>query len=77
MGILLSAFALSGAIAGLIFGHMNDIGVSLKRLILIGIVFQATGNILYFIGINIYCVIFSRFIAGIGLGLVVRWLSNF
>jgi hypothetical protein len=72
MGILLSVFALSGAIAGIILGYLNDIGISLKRLVLFGIMFKIIGNILYFIGINIYIVILSRLIAGIGMGLVVR-----
>ena len=72
MGILLSVFALSGAIAGIILGHLNDTGVSLKRLVLFGIFFEIIGNILYFIGINIYVVVLSRMIAGIGMGLVVR-----
>ena len=71
IGILLSAFALSGAIAGLIFGHLNDIGVSLKRLVLLGGACQVVGNILYFIGINIYVLVISRLIAGIGMGVVV------
>lgn len=75
MGILLSVFALSGAIAGIILGYLNDIGVSLKRLVLFGIMFKIVGNLLYFIGINIYIVILSRLIAGIGMGLVVRILS--
>ncbi len=72
MGVLLSVYALSGAVFGVILGYLNDMGVSLKRLILFGCIFQIIGNILYFIGINIYVVIFSRFIAGIGMGLVVR-----
>ncbi len=72
MGLLLSVFALSGAIAGVIFGYLNDSGVSLKRLVLVGCVFKIIGNILYFIGINIYVVVISRLIAGIGMGLVVR-----
>jgi len=72
MGILLSVFALSGAIAGIILGYLNDTGISLKRLVLFGIMFKIIGNILYFIGINIYIVILSRLIAGIGMGLVVK-----
>jgi len=72
MGILLSVFALSSAIAGLVFGYLDDIGISLKRLVLFGIIFLIIGNILYFIGINIYVVVISRLIAGIGIGLVVR-----
>lgn len=75
MGILLSVFALSGAIAGIILGYLNDLGVSLKRLVLFGIFFKIVGNILYFIGINIYVIILSRLIAGIGMGLVVRFLN--
>ena len=71
MGILLSVFALSGAIAGIIFGYLNDAGVSLKQLVLFGVFYKIIGNFLYFIGINIYVVIFSRLIAGIGMGLVV------
>ena len=71
MGALLSVFALSGAVAGLVLGYLNDNGVSLKRLVLFGILFKIIGNILYLIGINIYIVILSRLIAGIGMGLVV------
>jgi predicted MFS family arabinose efflux permease len=77
MGILLSVFALSGAISGIILGYLNDTGVSLKRLVLFGIMFKIIGNILYFIGINIYVVVISRLIAGIGMGLVVRELFFF
>lgn len=76
MGVLLSVFALSGAISGIILGYLNDIGVSLKRLVLVGIAFLILGNILYFIGINIYVLVFSRFIAGIGMGLVVRKIDR-
>ena len=72
MGLLLSVFALSGAIAGVIFGYLYDIGISLKRLILFGSMFQIIGNIVYFVGINIYVLITSRFITGIGMGIVVR-----
>ena len=72
MGILLSVFALSGAIAGIILGYLNDLGMPLKRLILFGILFKIIGNLLYFIGINIYVIVLSRLIAGIGMGLVVR-----
>lgn len=71
MGTLLSVFAFSGAIAGIIMGYMNDNGVSLKRLVFVGILFKIVGNILYLIGINIYIVVLSRLIAGIGMGLVV------
>jgi predicted MFS family arabinose efflux permease len=76
MGILLSVFALSGAIAGIILGYLNDIGISLKRLVLFGIMFKIIGNILYFIGINIYVLVLSRLIAGIGMGVVVRVLRD-
>jgi predicted MFS family arabinose efflux permease len=72
MGVLLSVFALSGAITGVIFGYLNDAGFSLKRLIIFGCICQIIGNILYFIGINIYVLVFSRLIAGVGMGLVVR-----
>lgn len=75
MGILLSVFALSGAIAGIILGYLNDRGTSLKRLVLFGILFKIVGNLLYFIGINIYIIVLSRLIAGIGMGLVVRRVS--
>lgn len=74
VGALLSVYALSGAIAGIILGYLNDIGVSLKRLIILGCVFQMIGNIIYFIGFNIYVLVLSRLIAGVGMGLVVRKL---
>ncbi len=72
VGVLLSVYALSGAVAGVALGYLYDNGVSLKRLLLFGCLFQIIGNVLYFIGINIYVVVTSRFIAGIGIGLVVR-----
>jgi predicted MFS family arabinose efflux permease len=75
MGVLLSVFALSGAIAGIILGYLNDMGMSLKRLVLFGMIFKILGNILYFIGINIYFIVLSRLIAGIGMGLVVSYLK--
>lgn len=71
MGLLLASFSLSGAIAGLIFGHLSDLGVSVKRLILFGVLFKIGGNILYFVGINFYVVIIARMITGIGMGLAV------
>jgi len=76
MGILLSVFALSGAISGIILGYLNDIGISLKRLVLFGIMFKIIGNLLYFIGVNIYFVVISRLIAGIGMGLVPPLLAE-
>jgi predicted MFS family arabinose efflux permease len=71
MGLLLSVFALSGAISGLILGYLNDVGFSLKRLVLFCIIFKIVGNVLYFIGINIYVLVISRMIAGVGMGMVV------
>lgn len=69
MGILLSVFALSGAISGLILGHLNDLGVPLKRLLIVGGLFEIVGNFLYFVGINVYLIVFSRLIAGVGMGI--------
>ncbi|CAF4838875.1 unnamed protein product [Rotaria socialis] len=76
MGALLSGFALSGAIAGLVFGHLSDIGFSMKKLVLIGVGFKIIGNVLYFIGISFYLVIIGRVVAGIGLGLVPPILAE-
>ena len=76
MGTLLSVFALSGAIAGIVLGYLNDRGIPLKRLVLFGIMFKIIGNLLYFIGINIYIVVLSRLIAGVGMGLVVCRISR-
>lgn len=72
MGVLLSVFALSGAISGLILGHLNDLGVSLKRLLIVGGIFEIIGNFLYFIGINVYLIVFSRVVAGVGMGIAVN-----
>lgn len=72
MGVLLSVFALSGAVVGILFGYLDDIGVSLKKMVLAGMVCLILGNVLYFIGINVYVLIVSRLIAGVGMGLVVR-----
>ncbi|CAF1006581.1 unnamed protein product [Rotaria sordida] len=76
IGGLLAAFALSSSIAGLIFGHLSDIGYSLKQIAIICIGFKIIGNLLYFIGINFYVVIIARLIAGIGMGLVPPTLAE-
>ncbi|CAF1029115.1 unnamed protein product [Didymodactylos carnosus] len=76
MGLLLSVFALSGAIAGIILGYLTDKGYRLKRLVIISLLFKIVGNILYFLGINIYFIILSRLIAGIGMGVVPPLLAE-
>ncbi|CAF2519633.1 unnamed protein product [Rotaria sp. Silwood2] len=76
IGGLLAGFALSGSIAGLIFGYLSDIGYSLKQLSIIGIGFKIIGNLLYFVGINFYVVIIARLITGIGMGLVPPTLAE-
>lgn len=72
MGVLLSVFSLSGAISGLVLGHLNDLGVPLKRLLIFGSIFEIIGNFLYFIGINVYLIVFSRIVAGVGMGIAVH-----
>ncbi|CAF1259720.1 unnamed protein product [Rotaria sp. Silwood1] len=76
IGGLLAGFALSASIAGLIFGHLSDIGYSLKYLAIVGIGFKIIGNLLYFIGIHFYVVIIARVIAGVGMGLVPPTLAE-
>ena len=72
MALVLSIYTLSGAFAGVVFGYLYDKGVSLKRIMLFGSGCEIIGNVFYFIGINIYVVLTSRLIAGVGVGLVVR-----
>ncbi|CAF0971177.1 unnamed protein product [Didymodactylos carnosus] len=76
MGAVLSVFAFSGAVSGIVLGYLNDIGYRLKRLILVAFLFKILGNILYFLGINVYVIVISRLITGIGMGVVPPLLAE-
>lgn len=70
VGLMLSAYSISGSIAGVIMGKISDMTGKVKILILVSNIFEIGGNILYFITNNIHIVILGRLIAGVGMGVV-------
>jgi ceroid-lipofuscinosis MFS transporter 7 len=79
MGLVMSAYSLSGVICGLIMGKFSDEVNRTKPFYTIAIVFSVLGHILYFVGINKYVLLASRAISGIGLGcstIVIAYIAR-
>ena len=68
MGTTISAFSISGVISGLYMGKLSDSINFTKPILLIGNLFEILGNLIYFIAINKWLILISRFISGIGMG---------
>ena len=68
MGMTISAFSISGVISGLYMGKLSDSISFTKPILLIGNLFEIVGNFIYFIAINKWLLLMSRFISGIGMG---------
>jgi F0F1-type ATP synthase assembly protein I len=79
MGLVMSAYSLSGVICGLIMGKLSDEVNKTKPFYTIAIVFSILGHILYFVGINKYVILSARAISGIGLGcstIVIAYIAR-
>ena len=70
VGLILSSYSISGAIAGIIMGKISDMTGKVKILIIVSNIFEIGGNILYFVTNNIHIVLLGRLIAGVGMGAV-------
>ncbi|XP_030647338.1 major facilitator superfamily domain-containing protein 8 [Chanos chanos] len=68
LGLGLSAFSLSGLLAGPIFGHWSDRTCTTKKIILFANLFEIVGNFMYFMGYSKWLLLASRLVAGIGTG---------
>ncbi|KAM9386234.1 uncharacterized protein mfsd8l1 isoform 2-T3 [Pholidichthys leucotaenia] len=68
LGLVLSAFSLSGLLFGPLFGHWSDRTRTTKKIILFANVFEIIGNFMYFMGYSKWLLLSSRFVAGIGAG---------
>ncbi|XP_075878709.1 major facilitator superfamily domain-containing protein 8 [Nelusetta ayraudi] len=68
LGLVLSAFSLSGLLAGPLFGHWSDKTRTTKKIILFANLFEIIGNFMYFMGFSKWLLLSSRFVAGIGTG---------
>lgn len=68
LGLVLSAFSLSGLLAGPLFGHWSDRTRTTKKIILFANLFEIIGNFMYFMGFSKWLLLSSRFVAGIGTG---------
>ncbi|CAF4140160.1 unnamed protein product [Rotaria socialis] len=76
VGLILSFYSISGAIAGVIMGKISDITGKVKVLILVSSIFEIAGNILYFLTNNIHIVLLGRLVSGVGLGAVPPILAD-
>lgn len=70
VGLILSAYSVSGSIAGIIMGQVSDFTGKVKILIIIATFFEVVGNVLYFARKNIHVVLLGRLTAGVGMGIV-------
>ncbi|CAJ1060777.1 uncharacterized protein mfsd8l1 [Xyrichtys novacula] len=68
LGLALSAFSLSGLLAGPLFGHWSDRTGTTKNIILFANLFEIAGNFMYFMGFSKWLLLSSRLVAGIGTG---------
>ncbi|XP_051778011.1 major facilitator superfamily domain-containing protein 8 [Erpetoichthys calabaricus] len=68
LGLGLSAFSLTGLLAGPLFGHWSDRTRKTKAVILFANLFEISGNFMYFMGTSKWLLLSSRLVAGIGTG---------
>ncbi|XP_013855013.1 major facilitator superfamily domain-containing protein 8 [Austrofundulus limnaeus] len=68
LGLALSAFSLSGLLAGPLFGLWSDKTQTTKKIILVSNLFEIIGNFMYFMGYSKWLLLSSRLVAGIGTG---------
>lgn len=76
LGLVLSAFSLSGLLTAPIFGVLHDKLHKTKLMLLVANCFEIVGNLLYFFGFSEYMLVLSRFIAGIGAGVGASMLAQ-
>ncbi|KAM3876397.1 major facilitator superfamily domain-containing protein 8 [Diretmus argenteus] len=68
LGLALSAFSLSGLLAGPLFGLWSDRTRTTKKIVLLANLFEIVGNVMYFMGYSKWLLLSSRLVAGIGTG---------
>ncbi|KAF8774670.1 uncharacterized protein LOC129984580 [Argiope bruennichi] len=68
LGIVISAYSLSSFIANPLVGWWSDKSLNTRNILLVTILAEAVGSILYFIGMHIWVLVIGRLIAGIGAG---------
>uniref|UniRef100_A0A3B3QNQ3 Major facilitator superfamily domain-containing protein 8-like n=1 Tax=Paramormyrops kingsleyae TaxID=1676925 RepID=A0A3B3QNQ3_9TELE len=68
LGLSLSAFSLSGLLAGPFFGQLSDRTRTTKNIILFANLFEVVGNFMYFMNFDKWLLLSSRLVAGIGTG---------
>ncbi|XP_013397289.1 major facilitator superfamily domain-containing protein 8 [Lingula anatina] len=68
LGMILSAFSVTGLFAGPIMGRWGDKTRQTKLLLLFSNLWEIGGNIMYFLGISKWFLLGSRLVAGVGTG---------
>ncbi|XP_013406803.1 major facilitator superfamily domain-containing protein 8 [Lingula anatina] len=68
LGLVISAFHVSGLVAAPIFGKFSDKRISTKWLVIFSNCFEKVGNLIYFIGGDKWLLFAGRLVAGVGSG---------
>ncbi|CAG0896380.1 unnamed protein product [Cyprideis torosa] len=69
LGLVNSAFSVAGLVSGLLVGVWADNTENTRLIILSLNCFQIVGDILYFIGVNVWVIFIGRLLGGIGVGM--------
>ncbi|XP_052238911.1 uncharacterized protein LOC127850141 isoform X1 [Dreissena polymorpha] len=68
LGLLLSGYSFAAIMSGPLLGRWSDRFRKPKILLIVGILFEVVGNIMYFMGISVWFLLASRLVAGVGGG---------
>ncbi|XP_074654084.1 uncharacterized protein LOC141908124 [Tubulanus polymorphus] len=68
LGLILSAFSFSGLFAAPLMGRWYDYTKKVKWILLFANLWEISGNLMYFFGLNKWFILSSRLVAGIGTG---------
>ncbi|KFM83064.1 Tetracycline resistance protein, class D, partial [Stegodyphus mimosarum] len=68
LGIVISAYSFSSFFANPLIGWWSDRSLNTRLILLVTILGELIGSILYFVGINTWILVLGRLIAGTGAG---------
>ncbi|GFS31058.1 hypothetical protein NPIL_465681 [Nephila pilipes] len=68
LGVVISAYSLSSFFANPLVGWWSDKSLNTRTILLVTILAEAIGSILYFVGMHVWVLIIGRLIAGFGAG---------
>ncbi|XP_042901339.1 uncharacterized protein [Parasteatoda tepidariorum] len=68
LGIIIAAYSLSSFFANPLIGWWNDKSLNTKMILLVTILAEMIGSLLYFVGMHTWVLIIGRLISGVGAG---------